>query len=148
MQNVRPAIYAFILFLIGFLFFSLISCSKKGIKPVSEESKIAQEAFEVLEKLRIAYLENDRRELENYTTKDYYVELLGVIKIFDEAKLFFTPTWVEIEDPTVYITVSWKGTWKQKDNVVEQRGISVFEFEERPLKLSKIHRDNPFRQPE
>ncbi len=137
-----------ILFSVGLLVFLLISCGKKEIKSLSEDSKIAQEAFNILDKLKKAYLERDHETLHEYTSKDYFTEIVGAIKNFDDAELSFTPTWVEIEDPTVYITVSWKGSWKLKGNVVDQRGIAIFEFKGRPLKLSGIHRDNPFGQPE
>ncbi len=137
-----------ILFSVSLLVFLLISCGKNEVKPVSEDSKIAQEAFNVLETLKTAYLERDHERLQEYSSNDYFKEIVAAIKNFDDMELSFTPTWVEIEDSKVYITVSWKGSWKLKGNVVDQRGIALFEFEGRPLKLSNIHRDNPFRQPE
>jgi hypothetical protein len=144
----HQASYAFIPFVVSLLVFILISCGKKEVKPVSAESKLAQEAFELAETLRIAYLENDLRKLEKNSTKDGYIELIGAIKNFDGAELTFTSTWLEIEESTVYLTVSWKGAWKAGGRISEERGVAIFEFEGKPLKLSKVHRANPFIQPE
>lgn len=126
----------------------LLSCGKKEVRPVSPESKIAQEAFGLAETIRNAYIKNDRETLERSSTKDGYRELIGVIKSFDSAELTFTPTWVEIEDSVVSVNVSWKGTWIAGGKRTEDRGLAVFVFEGRPLKLSQVLRANPFRQPE
>jgi hypothetical protein len=144
----HQAPYAFIPFVVSLLVFLLISCGKKEVKPVSEESRLSREAIKVAERLRLAYLENDRRMLENNSTKDGYIELIGAIKSFEDAELTFTPTWVEIEDSTVYLTVSWKGKWETEGRFIEERGVVTFKFEGNPLKLSKVYRANPFRQPE
>ena len=53
----------------------------------------------------------NRETIERSSTKDGYKELIGAIKTFDTAELTFTPTWVEIEDSKVSLSVSWKGTW-------------------------------------
>jgi hypothetical protein len=138
--------YALLLLIVTSL---LISCGgKKEVKQVSPESKLAQEAFELAETLKNAYEKNDRETLQRNSTKDGYAELVGDIKAFDRADLTFTPTWVEIRDSSVYLTVSWKGTWVVKGKTTEERGLAVFILEGRPLKLSQIQRSNPFRQPE
>jgi hypothetical protein len=129
--------------------FLLTSCSgDKEVKKVSEESKIAQEAFNLADTIKNAYIRNDRETLEKVSTKDGYRDIIGVRKNFDSAELTFTPTWVDIQDSVVNLTVSWKGTWTVKDKVTEERGIAVFVFEEKPLLLARIQRANPFRQPE
>ena len=125
-----------------------ISCGKKEVKKVSEESQRAQEAFRLAETLKNAYLNDNRKVLEKNTTQDGYRELIGAIKNFDRAELEFIPTWVEIDDSVVRLTISWKGTWTVKDLKKEDRGISVFVLEGEPLKLAKVLRANPFRQPE
>lgn len=139
-----------IIFLFSFLIliFFLVSCGKKEVKPVSEESEIAQEAFKLAEVLRNAYIKNNRTALEKNSTKDGYGELIGAIKSFDSVELTFTPKWVEIEDSTVYLHVSWGGTWIVRGKKTEDRGLVVFVMEGRPLKLAKVLRANPFRQPE
>jgi hypothetical protein len=129
--------------------FFLISCGgKEKVKPVSQESKLTQEAFALAETLKTAYIKNDRETLEDNSTKEGYRELIGVIKSFDSADLTFTPTWVEIKDSTVYVTVSWKGTWKVRGKVKDDRGLAILVLEGKPLKLAQVQRDNPFRQPE
>ena len=145
-QNLLALIGIFLLFVTGG--FLLTSCGKKEVKPVSEESKLAQEAFELSETLKKAYLRNDRKTLEENSTLDGYRELLGAMKSFDSAELIFTPTWLQIEDSAVYLTVSWRGTWRVWGKEKEDRGIAVFVLEGKSLKLSQIQRSNPFSQPE
>jgi hypothetical protein len=127
----------------------LFACGgDKEAKKVSPESLLAQEAFKLAETLKSAYVEKDRARLEVHSTESGYRELIGSMKSFDSAELSFNPTWVEIQDSTVHLTVSWKGTWSMKGKTTEERGMAVFVFEGTPLKLSQIQRANPFRQPE
>lgn len=126
----------------------LVSCGKGEVKQVSQESKIAQEAFGLAETIRNAYIKNNIETLESSSTKDGYKELIGAIKTFDTADLIFTPIWVEIEDSKVSLSVSWKGTWIVRGKTTEERGVAIFLLEGRPLKLAKVLRENPFRQPE
>ncbi len=125
----------------------LISCGDKEVKKVSDDSKIAQEAFKLAEILKKAYIENDRKTLQENSTEEAYRELISSIKTFDSAELTFTPTWVEIQDKTVFVTLSWKGTWNVREKVTGERGLAVFVFEGSPLKLIKIKRENPFNYP-
>jgi hypothetical protein len=126
----------------------LMSCGGKEVKPVSPEAKLVQEAFSLAETLKMAYTENDRSTLETNSTKDGYKELVGALKAFDRVELTFTPTWVEIRDTSVYLTISWKGTWQVKGKEIEERGQAIFALEGQPLKLAQIQRANPFKQPE
>ena len=142
----RVASY-FLLILIAPLLLS--SCGgKKEVKPVSPDAKLVQEAFALAETLKNAYTENDRSALERNSTKGGFRDLIGVIKEFDRAELTFTPTWVEIKDSSVYLTISWKGTWTVKGKLTEERGQAIFVLDGKPLKLVQIQRSNPFRQPE
>ena len=135
--------------LIGlFIMLFLVACGKKEVKPVSQESKLAQEAFQLAETLKNAYVKNDRGTLEESSTKDGYRELIGVMKKFDKVELTFTATWVEIKDSSVYLSVSWKGVWTVGTKSREERGLAIFVLEGSPLKLARVQRDNPFRQPE
>ena len=144
----KTAIRTFIA-LIGLLMaVLLLSCGKKEVKQVSQESKLAQEAFQVAETLRQAYVKNSRSTLEDNSTKDGYRELIGVMKKFDKVELSFTSTWVEIRDSSVYLSVSWKGVWTVGSKSREERGLGIFVLEGNPLKLATVQRDNPFRQPE
>ncbi len=127
----------------------LISCGgSKEVKKASEESKVAREAFELAEILRSAYEKKDMKELEENSTSNGYRELLTVMKKFDKASLNFTPTWVEIHETKVLLSVSWKGIWTVNGKESEERGLAVFVFQGKPLKLEQIQRENPFRQPE
>jgi hypothetical protein len=120
----------------------------KETKKISEESQLATEAFALAETLRNAYLKNNRKVLEKNSTQDAYREMVGAIKDFDRAELSFTPTWVEIFDSTVHLTVSWKGVWTVSQKTFEERGSALFVLEGRPLRLTGVQRENPFRQPE
>lgn len=136
------------IFIYLFIIFFLISCGGKEVKKVSPESKLVQEAFTLVETIKKAYLKNDLETLEKNSTKEGFRELVGAMKSFNSAELTFTPTWVEIEDSTVNLNISWKGTWSVRSKVNEERGVALFVFEGKPLKLSQIKRSNPFRQPE
>src|SRR4030042_5444591 len=142
-MHLRREILIFRNFAIFLLITLLVSCGSKEVKPVSEDSKITQEAFTLAEIVIDAYINDNRATLESNFTKDGYRELITDIKIFDSAELTFTPTWVEIEDSVVSITVSWKGTWTVSGEKKEERGVAVFVFEERPLKLSHVLKENP-----
>jgi hypothetical protein len=139
-----------LIFLFSFLslFLLLVSCGKKEVKQVSEDSKTAQEAFMLSEEIKNAYIKNNLSTLEKNTTKDGYKDIIESKKIFDSAELSFTPHWVEIDGPTVTLQVSWKGIWTVKGKNIEDRGLAVFVMEGRPLKLAKVLRDNPFRKSE
>jgi hypothetical protein len=139
-------IYKRIVLLTLIIFFT--SCGKGEVKPVSPEVKITQEAFRLIETIRDAYVDNDRKTLERNFTNDGYREFIGAVKTFDSADLIFTPTWVEIKDSVVSVNVSWKGTVIIGGKKTEDRGLAVFVLEGRPLKLSQVQRANPFRQPE
>lgn len=135
-------------FIILIALFPLISCGKKEVKQATYESKTTQEAFAVAEAIKDAYLKRDLSGIEKNSTKEGYRELLGAIKTFDRADLTFEPKWVEIEDSTVSLKIAWNGTWVVRGQTTEERGLAVFVFEGMPLKLSRILRANPFRQPE
>jgi len=141
----RVAYHALLVLMVIFL---LTACGKEEVKKVSEESEIAQEAFKLAEVVRNAYIKNDRMTLEKNFTKEGYRELIGTIKSFESADITFTPKWVEIEDSTVYLHISWGGTWIVSGKKIEGRGLAIFVLEGKPLKLAKVLRDNPFRQPE
>jgi hypothetical protein len=146
-QSILPSLR--ILFLLTVLSFLLLpACGGKEAKKVSPESLLAQEAFELAETLKKSYVEKDRASLEAHSTESGYRELIGSMKSFDSAELSFTPTWVEIQDATVHLTVSWKGTWSMNGKTTEERGLAIFVFEGTPLKLNQVQRANPFRQPE
>jgi len=145
---VHQAPYMFMSFVVSLLILLLTSCGGKEVKPVSPESKSAQEAIVLAETIRNAYIKNDRETIEKHSTSDGYGVLIGMIKSFDSAELTFTPTWVEVENSNVSLHVSWKGTWVVGGKRTEERGIAVFVLEGRPLKLARVKRENPFRQPE
>jgi hypothetical protein len=125
------------------------SCGgKKEVKQVSQESKLAQEAFSLAEKLRVAYEKRNFSAVQDLSTDDGFRDFTNSIRHFDSVDLSFTPRWVEIEKTTVYLNVSWKGTWTVGQESFTERGMGVFLLEGAPLKLGKIVRGNPFKYPE
>jgi len=137
---------ALILLLIAVL--PLLSCGKKEVKKVTEESKTAQEAIALAEEIKEAYLKKDLAVIEKDTTKEGYIELLGARKSFDKAELAFSSKWIEIEKTAVSMKIAWSGKWVVGEQVSEERGTAIFIFKGSPLKLSRVLRANPFRQPE
>ena len=124
------------------------SCGGKDTRKSSDDARLAEESFRLADTLKNAYEKNDASTLEENSTKDGYRGLIAAIKKFDRADLTFTPTWVDIKDSTVSLTISWKGTWTVRGKSTEERGLAVFIMEGHPLKLAMIQRENPFSQPE
>lgn len=122
----------------------LFSCGKKEVKPVSQESKTAEEAFALAEKIRDAFIRNDRDTIRRSSTDDGYKDITANKKSYESVELAFTPRWVEIEQAKVMLNVSWKSKWTAAGKDTPDRGMSVFVLEGRPLKLSGILRTNPF----
>ena len=145
-QKTAFFVIAFLCLIVLGLF--LTACGKKEVKLVSQESQLTQEAFKIAETLKNAYLKNDRSTLERNATAEGYKDLASAIKSFESAELSFTPTWVELQDSRVNLTISWKGTWVFNGKTTEERGLAIFILEGAPLKLAQIQRSNPFRQPE
>jgi hypothetical protein len=134
--------------LIFFVGLFLVACGKKEVKPVSPVSELTQDAFQLADTLRKAYLKNDRESLERNSTQDGYRQIAESMKSFESADLTFTPTWVDIQDSTVKLTISWKGTWVVRGKTTEDRGSAIFILQGKPLKLAQIQRSNPFAGPE
>jgi len=134
---------------LALILISVAACGgKKEVKQVSQESKTAQEAFSLAEKLRVAYVDRNFSAVQDLSTADGFKDFMNSIRHFDSVDLSFTPRWVEIEKTTVYLNVSWKGTWIVGKESFVERGMAVFLLEGSPLKLGKIVRGDPFRYPE
>jgi hypothetical protein len=121
---------------------------KTEVKQVSQESRMAQDAFSVAEALRSAYTKKEFAAIADVSTKDSYKEIIDSIKFFDSVELDFAPRWVEIDKAKVYLNIAWKGAWVVGRDTVRERGMAVFQLEGTPLKLSKIMRGSPFKYPE
>jgi hypothetical protein len=129
----------------------VVSCGggKKEVVRTSEDSRIATEAFKVVEDIKEAYVKKDVQAIERNTTKEGFKAISQTVRRFDSASLNFSPVWMEIEqDGTVSLNVSWTGTWKRGSATFDERGMAVFMLKGRPLKVDAIVRENPFRHPE
>lgn len=135
-----------LLALIMFVF--VASCGKGEVKKVSEDSKIATEAFALAETIRAAYTKRDLAIIEKNATREGFRTISSALRSFDSVDLTFSPVWVEIEDNVVHLNISWKGTWQKGSKKTEERGMAVFVLKGRPLKVDNILRVNPFRYPE
>lgn len=127
----------------------IASCGKKDTIKPTEDSRIATEAFKVVEEIREAYIKKDVQAIERNTTREGFKAISQTVRRFDSASLNFNPVWVEIEqDGTVNLNVSWTGTWKRGSATFDERGMAVFVLKGRPLKVDAIIRENPFKHPE
>lgn len=126
----------------------LISCGKKEVKQVSADSKISSEAFELVEKIRDAYVKKDLVTIQQNATETGYRDIMTNRKPYDSVELVFTPRWVEIERDQTILNVTWKSTWSISGKAAADRGMAVIIMEGRPLKVSRILRGNPFVLPE
>jgi hypothetical protein len=126
----------------------LFSCGKKEVKIASQESKTAEESFALAEKIRDAFIKNDRDTIQKNTTESGYKNITSNRKSYESVELAFTPRWVEIEKDKVMLNVTWKGKWSAGGKKTEDRGMAIFVMEGRPLKISGILRTNPFIFPE
>lgn len=124
-----------------------ISCGKKEVKHVSQDSKTATESFTVLERIKDAYLKNDFATIQSNTTPDGFRTIKSAARPFDSAELTFTPVFVEIDADKVTVNVSWKGSWTKGASVQNERGMAVFVLKGSPLKVDGIIRANPFKYP-
>jgi hypothetical protein len=137
----RLFVYAIIVFVF------VASCGKGEVKKVSEDSKMATEAFSLAEKIREAYAKKDLSTIEKNSTREGFRTISSAFKTFDSVDLTFSPVWVEIEDNVMHLNISWKGTWQKEGKTTEERGMAVFVLKGRPLKVDNILRANPFRYP-
>lgn len=126
----------------------LFACGKKEVKIQSQESKTAEEAFALSEIIRDAFINNDRDAIRKNTTEDGYKIITANKKAYESLELSFTPRWVDIEQTKVMLNVSWKSKWTAAGRSTEDRGMTVFVMEGKPLKLSGVLRTNPFIFPE
>jgi hypothetical protein len=140
----KTALFLTILFAALLLF----SCGKKEVKIASQESKTAEEAFALAEKIRDSFIKNDRDTIQKNTTESGYKDVTANRKSYESVELAFTPRWVEIEKDKVMLNVTWKSRWTSGAKKAEDRGMAVFVMEGRPLKLSGILRTSPFTFPE
>lgn len=132
------------IFLIVSVFF--ISCSKE-IKTVSDESKIAMEAINLVEKIKELYKEQNRSSIREITTKEGYDAVIKDIKVFELVELEFTPAFVEIKDNAVFLHINWSSKWQKIGDTFDEKGVAVFILKGNPLKLDNILRTNPFKYP-
>jgi len=131
------------------ILFLLASCGgKKEVKKETEESKIAKEAFAVVEVVKNAYIKKDTNTIEKNATKDGLAAITSDIRKFDSVDFIFKPVLVEIEPDKVMLNVSWQGKWQKGANTIDERGMAIFILKDKPLRVDKILRTNPFDFPE
>jgi hypothetical protein len=125
----------------------LLSCEKEIKKP-SEDTLLARQAFALAEGMRDAYVRKNFRAFRKYCTELGYEAVLKGIKKFSRVEIEFTPRWVDIEeDGTVYMNISWKGSWTMLNRVEDLSGMAVFKLAGKPPRVEDIVRGNPFEQP-
>lgn len=126
----------------------LAGCGKKEVKSQSVDSKLTLEAFALAEDLKKAYEKKDLTAFEALSTPEGFAEVSDGLRNFDRVELDFTPRWVEIEGVnTLFLNVSWVGTWTFGDRVKTEHSMAVFKFEGTPLRLLSIPSGSPFVYP-
>jgi len=130
--------------LLLFAFLLLVSCGKKEVKQVSQESKSATEAFGVAETIKNAFVKKDLATIQKNATEAGFKAITTGRQVFDSVDITFTPRWVEIEGDQMLVNISWKSTWLLSGRKADERGMAVFVMEGNPLKVTKILRANPF----
>ncbi len=131
------------------MLFLLASCGgKKEVKKETEESKTAKEAFAVVELIKDAYMKKDINTIQKHTSNEGLKTITKDIGKFDSVKFTFKPVWVDIGTDKVTLNVSWQGIWEKGTSKIDERGMAVFILKEKPLKVDKILRSNPFELPE
>jgi len=131
------------------ILFMLAACGgKKEVKKETEESKIAKDAFAVVEVVKSAYMKKDIDTIRKNATKEGLAAIINDINKFDSADLTFKPVWVEIEQDRVMLNVAWQGKWQKGDTTFDERGMAIFILKDKPLRVDKILRTNPFDFPE
>jgi len=126
----------------------LVSCGKKEVKPVSQESKIALEAFALADTIKNAFIVKDDITLKKNSTESGYKDITANTRAYDSVEITFTPRWVDIENNKLDVNISWKSKWTVSGKSSDERGMAVFVMEGTPLKVSSILRSNPFVMPE
>ncbi|MBI4824541.1 MAG: hypothetical protein HY805_09990 [Nitrospirae bacterium] len=134
--------------LISGIILLLSSCEKEAVKPPSEDSLIAQEAFGLADSLRSLYEGKDFEGLKDYATEQGYNDIKKDLAEFKGVSLSFTPRLVEIKAEAVYLNISWQASWSINGKVKEAKGMAVFELTGSPLKLNRIIRASPFKIPD
>jgi hypothetical protein len=126
---------------------ALISCSSE-VKSDPQGTIITTEAFKTIESIKEAYLKKNIESIQSLATDDTFRLLKSQIKTFNEATLTFTPLWVETNDETIQVQMTWEGSWKQDKKTINERGVVLFVLLPKTYKLSQILRSSPFILPE
>lgn len=130
------------------IFVLLVSCSKKEVKPPSEDVRVSREGFTVLDDLRKAYLNKNEAEMKALSTQAGFSELKNSVHPFDSAELKFSPRWVEIKGDLMTVNVAWEGSWEYGGKKQNERGMAVFELKGNPPRFERTIKGSPFIYPE
>jgi hypothetical protein len=122
----------------------LVSCGKKEVKQVSQDSMITLEAFALAETVKNAFVVKDDITLKKSSSEEGYRDIRANTRMYDRVEFTLTPRWVEIENNKLEVNIAWKSVWVVAGKSTEERGMAVFVMDGVPLKITKIHRGNPF----
>ncbi|MBI5665679.1 MAG: hypothetical protein HZC49_11435 [Nitrospirae bacterium] len=134
-----------------YILFSLIilvclGCADTSLKP-SADSQSATDAFNIINRIKTAYIEKDRTVLQNHMDA---VLAENTIKglLFEKAELAITPRMVTIAGMSLKVNIIWNGSWwLTKDKKLENRGVADLVFHKETMQLTYIDGDNPFSVP-
>ncbi|HDZ88273.1 MAG TPA: hypothetical protein ENH38_06610 [Nitrospirae bacterium] len=124
---------------------TLLSCASDEKKMPTAEVDIANRAFDLSNKIKEAFLNDNKKMLKNLCSKDLYNDLSRDIDSYTGEGIDFTMRWVDIdEEGTIHLYVSWKKKDKRKTNDENTSGMAVFIIKDKPFIAKKILRENPF----
>lgn len=121
------------------------SCTKE-VKQPSDDTLIALEAIDLVEKIRADYAEKDFKALRGHFTEQAFRLIERDGREFEGVELKFTPKWISLEADAVYADVEWEGKWSLKGVASEDKGTVRFRMEGSPLKVAGLLRDSPFKR--
>lgn len=144
-MNIKRFLIIYLLMLV----LLVVSCGgKREVKRETEESRIAKEAVAIVEMVKEAYMKKDIETIMRHVSKDTSFSITKDFQRFDFAELIFKPVFTEIQADKVILNISWQGKWYRGSDIFEDRGMVVFIMTNKPLKIDKILRANPFFMPE
>ena len=120
-----------------------LSCTDENIKP-SLDSRLATEAFEIIETVQQAYEEKRENVLrEHFGT--ILADTVAKNLSFEKVELSFTTRLVKITDSSVKVNLNWHGAWwLAEEKKLANRGVADLVFHRETMKLIQIDGDNPF----
>jgi len=124
---------------------AVAACASDEAKVPTPEAITAQQAFEHALKIREAFLDDDRSDLQELCNEATYQKLLQTTGVSRDLSLEFIMRWVDIDEVgTIHLYVSWKRKGELSGKDATATGMVDFVMKGSPLLLTEILRESPF----